>query len=405
MITVRRATAEDAEWLLAMANEPSTRAAGFHPSPIDPVTHRRWLAERLDSPSCRLFIGFEHDRPVGQVRLDADAAGRVEVGISVAADVRGQGFGRALLHVGLAAGVADPGLGARVFVARIRPGNRASVALFAGAGFEPAGTDEVAGVRCLVYQRRSAHHPPWTVAIVQARIGSMRLPGKVLLPLLGEPILTRVMRRTARARRLDAVVVATTVSPADDAIVGLAEREGWPAARGSVDDVLDRYMVAARTHGADVIVRITSDCPLIDPDVIDAVIEAFAAGGCDFASNTLKRTYPRGLDVEVIAREALDRAWHEDADPAWREHVTPYLYRHPESFRLRDVTSTDDHSDQRWVVDTAEDYELVRRIYEALGRDDFSWREALAVVDRHPEWRDLNREVVQKVVPSAGEPR
>ncbi|HEV8698336.1 MAG TPA: glycosyltransferase family protein [Candidatus Limnocylindrales bacterium] len=242
-----------------------------------------------------------------------------------------------------------------------------------------------------------------TVAIIQARMGSERLPGKVLLPLLGEPMLTRVVRRTARAGRLDEVVVATTDQPADDAIVELADREGWHVVRGSAHDLLDRYVVAARAHDAEVIVRITSDCPLIDPEVIDRTIAAFDAADVDYASNSLEpRTFPRGLDVEVVSRAALERAWREDADPAWREHATPYVYRHPEAFRVLAVRSEDDQSEQRWSVDTPEDYELVRRIYEAIGRDDFGWREALAVVVAHPDWAALNRHIVQKPLPPAG---
>jgi spore coat polysaccharide biosynthesis protein SpsF len=239
-----------------------------------------------------------------------------------------------------------------------------------------------------------------TVAIVQARRGSTRLPGKVLLPLLGEPILTRVMRRASRARTLNEVVVATTTLPEDDAIVALADAHGWPVVRGSETDLLGRYLQAAATHDAEVVVRITSDCPLIDPAVIDATVTAFRAGDVDYASNTLPpATYPRGLDVEVIARPALERAGREDRDPAWREHATPYLYRHPELFRLLRVPADDDHADQRWSVDTAEDYELVGRIYDALGRDDFSWLDALAVVEANPSWSSINRHVPQKVVP------
>jgi spore coat polysaccharide biosynthesis protein SpsF len=238
-----------------------------------------------------------------------------------------------------------------------------------------------------------------TVAIIQARTGSTRLPGKVLLPLLGRPILSRVVERTARASRVDEVVVATTIDPADDAIVELAAAEGWAVERGSETDLLDRYVRAARAHDAEVVVRITSDCPLVDPAVVDQTIEAFVDGAADYASSSLEpRTFPRGLDVEVVAREALERAWREDADPAWREHATPYLYRHPERFHLVRVSAPDDQSDHRWTVDTPEDYELVRRIYEALGRDDFGWREALAVVEAHPDWTDLNRHVVQKTV-------
>lgn len=240
---------------------------------------------------------------------------------------------------------------------------------------------------------------PRTVAVIQARVGSTRLPGKVLLPLLGEPVLTRVVRRAARARSVDAVVVATTTEPADDAIVELAEREGWLIERGSQDDLLDRYVQAARRHAADVVVRITSDCPLIDPAVIDETVHAFEASHCDYASNTLEpRTYPRGLDVEVVTIAALERAWREDADPALREHATPYLYRHPELFRLLRVAAQVDGSAHRWSIDTPEDYDLVSRIYDALGRDDFGWREALAVVEAHPGWADINRHIVQKTV-------
>ncbi len=245
-----------------------------------------------------------------------------------------------------------------------------------------------------------------TVAIVQARMGSTRLPGKVMLPLLGEPVLTRVMRRAARARTLYEVVVATTTLADDDAIVALTAREGWPVVRGNETDLLDRYLAAARAHDVEVIVRITSDCPLIDPDVIDATVGAFLASDVDYASNTLEPpTYPRGLDVEVVARAALERAGREDKNPAWRQHATPYLYRHPELFRLLRVPAEDDHADQRWSLDTPEDYLLIGRIYEALGRDDFTWREALAVVEANPSWAAINRGVVQKVVPPAGRGR
>jgi spore coat polysaccharide biosynthesis protein SpsF len=239
-----------------------------------------------------------------------------------------------------------------------------------------------------------------TVAIIQARMGSTRLPGKVMLPLLDEPMLTRVVRRAARATRLDLVVVATTTDAADDEIVALGAREGWPVERGSQMDLLDRYVQAARAHDADVVVRITSDCPLIDPAVLDDTVAAFDAAGCDYASNTLEpRTFPRGLDVEVVTRDALERAWREDRDPAWREHATPYVYRHPEAFRLLRVPGPSDHTRHRWSVDTPEDYELVRRIYESIGHDEFGWLEALALAEAHPEWSDLNRGVVQKSVP------
>ena len=242
-----------------------------------------------------------------------------------------------------------------------------------------------------------------TVAIIQARTGSTRLPAKVLLPLLGEPMLTRVVRRVARASLLDGVVVATTTAASDDVIARLARSEGWSVERGSEDDLLDRYVVAARAHDADVIVRITSDCPLVDPEVIDRTVGAFRAGDLDYASNTLQPlTYPRGLDVEVVARDAFERAWRDDRDPAWREHATPYIYRHPEQFRLARVAADDDNHDLRWTVDTPQDYALVERIYKAFGRDDFTWREALALVEANPSCASLNRHVIQRLVPPAG---
>jgi spore coat polysaccharide biosynthesis protein SpsF len=239
-----------------------------------------------------------------------------------------------------------------------------------------------------------------TVAIIQARTGSTRLPGKVLLPLLGEPLLSHVVRRVARAASVDATVVATTTMSNDDAIVELGGREGWLVERGSEQDLLDRYLGAARAHGAERVVRITSDCPLIDPAVIDEVVGALAAAAADYASNTLDpRTFPRGLDVEAMTIAALEAADRADGDPASREHATPYLYRHPERFRLAGVRLSEDFSGHRWTVDTPEDYDLVRRIYDALGRDDFGWRDALRVVDEHPDWSELNRHVEQKRVP------
>jgi spore coat polysaccharide biosynthesis protein SpsF len=240
-----------------------------------------------------------------------------------------------------------------------------------------------------------------TAAIIQARSGSTRLPGKVLRQLLGEPLLTRVVRRVSRAKRLDKVIVATTKLSADDAIVSLAEREGWLVERGSETDLLDRYVQVARNHGADTVVRITSDCPLIDPLLIDDAIAQFEGDRWDYASNSLEpRTYPRGLDVEVVGTDALERAWREDVDPASREHATPYIYRHPELFRLRWIASDDDQSHHRWCVDTKEDLQLVRWIYDALGRDDFGWRDALAVVNAHPGWAEHNRRAVQKPMPT-----
>ncbi len=239
-----------------------------------------------------------------------------------------------------------------------------------------------------------------SVAILQARMGSERLPGKVLKDLEGEPMIARVVTRTRRAKGLDRVVVATTTDSSDDAIAGLCTRHGWPFYRGSPTDLLDRYYQAAKIHAAGTVVRITCDCPLTDPELIDRVIGSFREGApVDYASNTLPpHTFPRGLDVEVFSFAALERAWREDRDPSWREHVTPYLYRHPELFKLRRIADHRDHSALRLTVDTPEDFELTRRIYADLGRDDFTWHEAVALLDAHPDWLELNRHVGQREV-------
>jgi len=240
------------------------------------------------------------------------------------------------------------------------------------------------------------------VAIIQAHIGSTRLPGKVLLDLAGEPMLARVVNRIQRAKTPEEVVVATTVNPADAAIVRLCGERGWPCFRGSEEDVLDRYYQAARRFGGDAVVRITSDCPLIDAGIVDRVVQKFLdrQPEVDYASNTLPpRTFPRGLDVEVMSLTALERAWREDDSLAWREHVTPYIYRHPEEFKLHPVANDVDYSYMRWTVDTAEDLGFVRKIYEHFGNDRFSWRDVLRVLEEHPEWVEINWYVVQKEAP------
>lgn len=235
------------------------------------------------------------------------------------------------------------------------------------------------------------------VAIVQARVGSTRLPGKVLLDLAGEPMLARVVDRLQGARRLDEVIIATTTMPQDDAIIALCEERGWRFFRGDEHDVLDRYYHAARARTADVVVRITSDCPLIDAGVVDDTIAAFLERqpALDYAVNG---GFPRGLDTEVISAGALNRAWREASDPALREHVTAHIYRHPSDYRLFQLTHEPDLSHLRWTVDTPEDFQVAELIFRHFQDTPFSWREALALWEQHPEWQEINRDIQQKVV-------
>jgi spore coat polysaccharide biosynthesis protein SpsF len=246
-----------------------------------------------------------------------------------------------------------------------------------------------------------------TIAIIQARRAASRLPDKVLLDIAGEPMLVRVVERTKRAETLDSVVVATTTETSDDAVEALCQQRGYAVTRGSMYDVLDRYYQAARLHRADIIVRITADCPVIDPDVIDETVRAlFGEEGegvpvYDFTANRLpppwKRTYPIGLDTEVVTFAALDTAWKEAAQPHQREHVMPFLYEQPERFRSRLVNYTRDLGALRWTVDTAEDLALVRRIYAHFGgRDDFSWLDVLSLVENQPDLGQINAAVQHK---------
>jgi len=228
-------------------------------------------------------------------------------------------------------------------------------------------------------------------------MGSTRLPGKVLLDVAGKTVLERVIERLRRAQTISEVLIATTTSRRDDVIVDECQRLACPVFRGEESDVLDRYYRGAQSVGAEVVVRITSDCPLIDPELSDRTVREFLALQPDYAANCLVRTYPRGLDTEVMTPQTLERAWRE-ADQAYqRSHVTAYIYEHPEKFRLLPVTGERNYSHHRWTVDTPEDMRLIRAIYERLGADgDFLWRDVLDLLDRNPELVELNRFVVQK---------
>jgi spore coat polysaccharide biosynthesis protein SpsF len=237
------------------------------------------------------------------------------------------------------------------------------------------------------------------VGIIQARVGSTRLPGKVLKNLCGETVLARVVNRTRRARLLDQVVVATTDRAADDPIVAECDRLSAPCFRGDEADVLDRYYRATPLFCADAIARITSDCPLIDPELIDATVRAFLDEKADYATNSLVITYPRGLDVEVFTADALAHAWREAKDSYHRAHVTPYLYEHPEQFKIMSLTSEKNLGHYRWTLDTPEDWDLIDTIYKRFGgRDDFGWREVLALMNAEPGLAELNSHVQQKAI-------
>ncbi len=237
------------------------------------------------------------------------------------------------------------------------------------------------------------------VAIIQARTGSTRLPGKVLEDLAGRSMLARVIQRTKRSTLLNEVVVATTTSVEDDPVVAECGRLGATWFRGSEHDVLDRYFAASEASRAELVVRITSDCPLIDPGEIDRVVAAFLKERPDYASNFLERTYPRGLDNETFPFEGLARAWCEAERPYQRVHVTPYFYENPGLFRLLAVKHDRDLSESRWTVDTPADLQFVRAVYDRFGGDDrFTWNDVLRLLEAEPQLTEMNRHVRHKAL-------
>ncbi len=232
-------------------------------------------------------------------------------------------------------------------------------------------------------------------------MGSRRLPGKVLLDIAGQPMLAHVAARTRRAQTVAETLIATTTDPADEPIAAFCEAANLPCYRGSPADVLDRYYQAARASRAEAIVRLTGDCPLIDPDVIDHTVNEFYESGVDFAANRLPppwhRTYPIGLDTEVCSFAALERAWKEARQPHQREHVMPYLYEEEGRFRTLLVNHDPDYGHYRWTVDTAADLDLLRRIFAHFpGQDDFSWLEVVALFEREPDLAAINAHIQHK---------
>jgi spore coat polysaccharide biosynthesis protein SpsF len=206
------------------------------------------------------------------------------------------------------------------------------------------------------------------LAVLQARMSSTRLPGKVLAPVAGAPMILRQIERLRRARTLDRIVVATSIETDDDRLAATLAEAGMLVHRGDLADVLGRFIGALDAFGpVETLVRLTADCPLADPGVIDATIERFQATGADYVSNVAEpRTFPKGLDVEVMKAAALRRAAAETDDPYDHEHVTPYLYRHPERFRLASHAQAADEGEVRWTVDRPDDLEFVRAVYDAL---------------------------------------
>ena len=259
---------------------------------------------------------------------------------------------------------------------------------------------------------------PRVVAIIQGRMSSSRLPGKILADIAGQPMLQRVFVRTSRSASVTETIFATTTDPSDDPVAEYCDFSGIPCTRGSLFDVLDRYYQAAKGAKADVVVRVTADCPIIDPTLIDDVVNTLINDEYDFVANRLPppfpRTYPIGLDVEACTFEVLEKAWKEAKEPQHREHAMPYFYEgielttinrqlqtgiSPRGYKVAILHHTTNFGDYRWTVDTPEDLEFIRQVYSRFdGRDDFTWKEVLELVHDEPKLMEINEGVQHKTL-------
>jgi len=227
--------------------------------------------------------------------------------------------------------------------------------------------------------------------IIQARLGSTRTPGKTMKFIAGKPLLYYSVYRASLARCIEKVIVATTTNPLDDTIVKWCETRGIPYYRGSEEDVLDRYYQTARNYKLDIVVRVTSDCPFVDPEIIDLLVSKLKENDADYVSNRLeKRTWPHGLDVEVFKFSALEKAWKEAKGQREREHVTPYIMEHPEYFRQVEIQLDRNLSNFRLTVDYPEDIEFTKVLIEKFNAEKMNWKEIVQLLEKHPELVAIN---------------
>lgn len=233
------------------------------------------------------------------------------------------------------------------------------------------------------------------LAILQARVSSSRLPGKVLLPILGEPMLFRQIERIHRAKRIEQLVVATSTDASDDVLASECATRGIYCFRGSLDDVLDRYYHAALGFQPANVVRLTGDCPLTDPELIDRVIGFHLQGAYDFVSNAINPTFPDGLDAVIFRFHILEQAWREARLPSEREHVSLFMKNRPERYRIANYEGSPDRSDMRWTVDEPSDFEFVQSVYSHLYPDkpDFGSEDIYHLLEQRPELQRINSSI------------
>ncbi|QIZ73125.1 cytidylyltransferase domain-containing protein [Oxynema aestuarii] len=236
--------------------------------------------------------------------------------------------------------------------------------------------------------------------VTQARMTSTRLPGKVLKTVLDKPLLQYHLEQLQQVRLADRIIVATTTNATDNPIIQWCDRLAIAYYRGSENDVLSRYYHAAKTYQIDPIIRVTSDCPLIDPEIVDRLIQSYldSQPPVDYFSNCLERTYPRGMDAEIFSFKSLEEAFQEATAQPDREHVTPFIYRQPQRYRIAHLKDKKNNSHHRWTVDTPEDFQLIEKIIKSLSRSEekLTFKNCLILLENHPEWSKINTHIEQK---------
>jgi spore coat polysaccharide biosynthesis protein SpsF len=383
-VRLRPAGLTDSVAVWRWRNDPVTRRASLEEGEVPFDEHTRWFTDALGRDDRRLFmVEVPAGEAVGIVRLDGGPPEAV-VSINIAPAWRGKGVGtaalRALTHRASALGLAR-------LTASIKRGNERSRVVFATAGFTVEGPGDP-----LVMARPARAR---VVATVQARLASSRLPGKVLRVAAGRPLLGWLLERLGGAREVDAIVLATSTADRDDALAAFAADAGVGCFRGSEEDVVQRLLGAADAAAADAVVRITADCPLVDPEVVDRVVRAHRGADrlYEYVSNVFPSTFPHGLDVEVLSRGLLERLDTEITDAFYRDWFSAFIREHPERFDMLNVAAERDLHALRWTVDYPEDLDFVDQVLGRLGATNprFGMAELVALLEHEPALREVNR--------------
>lgn len=390
-IRLRPATHTDTEALWRWRNDPATRRDSFQQDEVPYDAHTRWFAESLDRSDRRIYIVVVNGADAGTVRLDLDRDD-ARVSINLAPEWRGQGIGTRAIRL-LCREVSDSPELARLS-AQVRPENHASRVAFERAGFAVAARQEHL---LLVRPTRLR-----IIGAIQARMGSSRLPGKALLPIRGRSAIEWIAERLRNCRELEGIVVSTSVEPENDAIADHAARMRVGCVRGSESDLVRRMALTAAVTCADALVRITADCPLVDPQLVDDVVLTWrrSRGDLEYVCNVFPPTFPDGLDVELLSRDVLERLDREVADPFFRESLTAYIREHSATFRWENLRCDEDLSRHRWTLDYREDLEFIEAVLQELRPDGsgFAMRDVLTLLERRPEISEKNRHRVDNVV-------